>query len=102
MTLDIDPDAMIEDLLGYDTSMKIDHSPMKSCYQVISDSPQMDTDTSRRRRRRRDVHDVFDDDFGEENMHAFLHSRKKRQTTTYNYDAFCTNVLEGSSSTLAT
>lgn len=89
------------------TKMKIDSAPLRSCYQRPSDCPLINSDgslgytISSTRRRRRSVDDDRDVNIMSRVHFKEEHSRSKRQTTTYDYDAFCDRVLDGSSSSLA-
>lgn len=105
--MEIDIDANEQAIIFGDkqAKMKIDNAPLRSCYQRPSDCPLMNTDgalgyTISSTRRRRSLDDR-DDDIMSVVEFKEKHMRSKRQTFTYNYNAFCDRVLDGSSSTLA-
>lgn len=104
MEIDVDKDQRAATFNGKNTKLKIDNAPLRSCYQRPSDSPLYDTTQgytiSSSRRRRSSVHDEIVDVASKVEYKKVL-ERSKRQTVTYNYDAFCDRVFESTSSSLA-
>lgn len=107
--MEIDPSKDDRKLLFGDknTKLKIDNTPLRSCYQRLSDAPLYNSGgavgyTISSSRRRRSVMDEDDEDVLSVFEYREKLARTKRQTSSYDYNAFCDRVFESSSSTLAT
>lgn len=96
-------DENMSELSNVETRMKIDNTPLRSCYQRTSDSPQYDysNDDSAvavaRKRRSSSTSAISN---GEENRK--YHKRIKRAEIIYSFDTLCDNIFNGAVSSLAT
>ncbi|XP_053400320.1 uncharacterized protein LOC123558658 [Mercenaria mercenaria] len=114
MELDTDKSELPEDFgsLIENTRMKIDNTPLRSCYQRTSDSPQYDfdrkdseVDVARKRRSMppssRSVSGQLYYLPTDKEVFRYRSRRVKRDDVIINYDTLCDNIFSGATSTLA-
>jgi hypothetical protein len=90
------------------TQIQFDNSPLRSCSQRPSDSPQYDpTSSGKKSRRRRSIDDDYDlvENFLSQTTYGrpkrYIETRPKR-SITYAFDTFCQNIFQSMSSSLST
>lgn len=96
-------DENTSELPNTNTRMKIDNTPLRSCYQRTSDSPQYDynnddSNVAVARKRRSTLNMAISKGAG----NGKYHRRIKRAEIVYAFDTLCDNIFNGATSSLAT